>query len=1486
VVDTLRIKRRTTGAAGAPGGLVNAELAYNEVDNTLYYGAGGNAGAAASILPIAGRGAYLPLTGGNLRGGIQFNSAVVQSPYDLSQHIELYPGYGFSITGSTLNYNSGIIHNWWIGNSNNVMTLQGSGLSVYVPLTVTGDAVMGNNYGAPSINASATFQNGGYKLSIITQTSGGAYTPITQTNDHLILGMGNSAVDTGTITIAPWSNYATGLRITSGASSSLTLYAKTITVSQDPTTTLGIATKQYVDTKAGAYLPLIGGTLTGTLAFGSSVNPDINKTSGTFRVTVPAFNVTSNSSVTLTSTTGFMTLNGQAGGVTINGATTIQSPTGNEYLYIDDNSGIQLLSIDGKTISIQGLYSSTYGLTIDASGNTFQGPTILSGDPTANLQAATKQYVDQKPSLTISDTAPVGPRPGAIWFDSVASQTYLWYNDPNSSQWVPLNAPPIFDSLPMTGGTLRGPLILYGDPTVALEAATKQYVDNKPAQPPLGGPYLPLTGGHVTGALQVDGTFTGGGYNRLNFTQFNSPNIPFTFVGNAANTRPLVADAGSVGSITWNYTAGGGEINFWNNFLGFVPSVSFNWYQSTSATAENQIATLGPNGLGLTHGIGVVYSGLTGGGNFVGFTWNAGAVQMFVDGANQGYIASQSYVSGNYLNLTGGSLTGGLHFGQAVAGNPWDTSRHITLFDNGYGFSITGGTLNIVTGQSLDAYSGTTLISRTDLANGFQVFQGNITASNNVYGWQLTSNSPNGGLGSGFLTKASYGFQDTTQPADAKIWDILYSGGNFYIRALTDDQSNFSAPLVFNRSGMTITGMSLTATNISLQGYVGLQYDPTSAMQAATKQYVDNKAAAIIISDTAPGAPTSGLIWFDSVGSQTYIRYTDPNSSQWVPLNTTAIPPSLPLTGGTLTGPLIINYAPTDTSAQLALIPPSGVNGVESHLRFHATFGTGIGDAGARYAASIRVGFSPNQAWGYEYLDIYINNGMNDANSDANQVRVARFTNGHVNIIGDVTASIGFSAGVTGNGSAFLNPGAGNNPGYIAFFDQTATRVGYIGWTTGDNRFVLQTENSYTGWSVNGTFTVGGKLTSNAGITLGAAVSGGPDDVSRHIQLWDGGGGTGYGFCVTNARLNYTIGGGATGTHVFRESGVDCFGINHSSVDSWVPVSFHSTLQVDLYQNIGNSGTNSYLNINGFNSSGGGPKLGLIWDGVQRAMLAGYSAANGGTYDSRTLLSGYDGLVFATLWADRFTIDSSGYGHFLNTFQITGAPQWSTNNLACGLDVKIVGANPAIGISDSSGINYIGICNSGGSFAVLAMPLPGDAASAPGAMFSVDRSGNAGVIAKLNMGGGISFGQRTAASSTDNTGHISLYDGWGGFNITGGNLNVVAGNALNMSFQGSSATMQVPLYLAADPTAAMVAATKQYVDNKTVTISDTAPGAPVTGQLWWDSVAGQLYLRFADANSSQWVATSNPSGASAMADMETVIASLTARIVALENANA
>jgi hypothetical protein len=81
--NTIRIKRRANGGgAGAPSTLANAELAFNEQTNVLYYGTGtgGVGGSATSIIPIAGSGAFVDTSNAQTIGGVKtFSSTIVGS---------------------------------------------------------------------------------------------------------------------------------------------------------------------------------------------------------------------------------------------------------------------------------------------------------------------------------------------------------------------------------------------------------------------------------------------------------------------------------------------------------------------------------------------------------------------------------------------------------------------------------------------------------------------------------------------------------------------------------------------------------------------------------------------------------------------------------------------------------------------------------------------------------------------------------------------------------------------------------------------------------------------------------------------------------------------------------------------------------------------------------------------------------------------------------------------------------------------------------------------------------------------------------------------------------------------------------------------------------------------------------------------------------------------------------------------------------------
>ena len=83
MANTIRIKRRAaSGGAGAPSTLANAELAFNEASNILYYGTGtgGAGGSATSVIAIAGNGAFVDLSTNQTIGGTKtFSSTITGS---------------------------------------------------------------------------------------------------------------------------------------------------------------------------------------------------------------------------------------------------------------------------------------------------------------------------------------------------------------------------------------------------------------------------------------------------------------------------------------------------------------------------------------------------------------------------------------------------------------------------------------------------------------------------------------------------------------------------------------------------------------------------------------------------------------------------------------------------------------------------------------------------------------------------------------------------------------------------------------------------------------------------------------------------------------------------------------------------------------------------------------------------------------------------------------------------------------------------------------------------------------------------------------------------------------------------------------------------------------------------------------------------------------------------------------------------------------
>ena len=221
---TIRIKRRAaSGSSGAPSSLANAELAYSEVDNILYYGfgTGGAGGTASSIPAIAGTGAFLGLAGTQtVTGNKTFSGSVA---------------LGSSATASTPSSGD---------DSTSVATtayVQGEGfLTGNETITISGDAS-----GSGTTSISLTLANSG--------VSAGTTSGVTVNAKGLITGItALVASDIPSIAHTKISDFDTGVQTNridqlANPTGSLDLNSQKITNLADPTSAQDAVTKSYAD---------------------------------------------------------------------------------------------------------------------------------------------------------------------------------------------------------------------------------------------------------------------------------------------------------------------------------------------------------------------------------------------------------------------------------------------------------------------------------------------------------------------------------------------------------------------------------------------------------------------------------------------------------------------------------------------------------------------------------------------------------------------------------------------------------------------------------------------------------------------------------------------------------------------------------------------------------------------------------------------------------------------------------------------------------------------------------------------------------------------------------------------------------------------------------------------------------------------------------------------------------------------------------------
>jgi len=163
-------------------------------------------------------------------------------------------------------------------------------------------------------------------------------------------------------------------------------------------------------------------------------------------------------------------------------------------------------------------------------------------------------------------------------------------------------------------------------------------------------------------------------------------------------------------------------------------------------------------------------------------------------------------------------------------------------------------------------------------------------------------------------TSADIGCLFTTKGAGAHYFYVAsFARVGFSINAAPGSDTFLTATASASQSLL----QNNPATNpINFQSDILLKADPTSALMAATKQYVDSKGgggASVTVSDTPPASPAAGNLWWESDSGTLFIYYNDGNTSQWVAV----------ATGGS-------GAAPLGYRVLLATLNPNGVNSIDT----------------------------------------------------------------------------------------------------------------------------------------------------------------------------------------------------------------------------------------------------------------------------------------------------------------------------------------------------------------------------------------------------------------------------------------------------------------------------------------------------------------------------------------------------------------------------